>query len=1255
MDDSKKLKNEDTSNPRIGVFLCDCGTNIAGVVNVPEVMKYSKTLDNVVFVDEGKWICAVDYLTKLKEYIDEHDLNRVVVACCTPRTHEPTFKATIKEAGLNPLLLEFVSIREQSSWVHMNNPEAATQKAKELVRMGVEKAAFLEPGEELRIPVGNECLVIGGGLAGMTSAIALADLGFSVVLVEKDDELGGMLNKLYKGAPSDESAGEIIRQKIELIKKNENITVHTGTEVTAIDGYVGNFNITLEKNESEEVIPSEIQRSNIKVSTIIVATGMTEMEPIGQFGYGKYTNVITAVQFEDTLKNHPEQLDKFENIAFINCVNSRNSERGCCNVGCLTVIKNVKAIDEINSKINTYIFFRDFNITGSEVQYHYDAMEKYSAAFRYPDNEPPTIKLNTINNKLEVQAFDILSGSKVMVNADLVVLTTAYKGADSNQSLKGLLKVSTNQDGFFQEAHVKLRPLDFANEGIYLCGTARSPKSIKDTLEESLGAAMRAAIPMKRSYIETEGIVAKINPELCIECNICSDTCAFGAVNINIANQPPEVIQAICKGCGTCAASCPEEAISVVHYSDDQIMAQIEAATDSETSNKIVAFACHWCALGAVDNAGMSRFEYPANIRIIRVMCSGRVDPKFILHAFQKGAAGVLVAGCEIPTCHYISGNYYTNSKIMVTKKLLELAGIKPDRLRLEWLSAAQGPKFAKVVHELTAQVESLGTIENDQYTESDLFAAELCARSERVRILGTKITDFMEFGNKYNEQFTKHEIERLVDEIATDEYINQRILLAIKDKKRSITDLATELNTIPSRIQKNTQALIKNNIVKMDHGEGIISISDTDYPEAAHGTNIESSEHLQKNTIEHISTINEFDYLINGTSISALKKALELADNDNKKVCVISPNSSFTSGPIALINGFKDYPEYNEEHTSLIKSIEDYQNITILRNTLIHQYLDRDSNHLVLKRGTTFVNEEKCDNCGKCLEVCPVKIVDYESFGLQNRPVIDIPHPKGSGLKASISKGIPYCQVSCPIQMDVRGYIGKIADGDTNGSAEIMRRTNPLPDICGKVCDHACESTCARGFKDEPLEIRKLKRYAIEDQYNSLDETQKTIITRSSNIKNRDMNNKVAIIGSGPAGLAAAHDLAQLGYPVVIFEALSDPGGMLKVGIPDYRLPQEALSREINAIIDLGVELRLNNSIGQDLTISDLRNQGYKAILLASGAHSNYKLGIDGEDSECRSGHCKKCSALGCPRCPYHLSAHQGRNAGSPRRIGTL
>ena len=682
---------------RVGVFVCDCGSNIAGVVNVPEVVEYAKGLRNVVFADEGKWSCSVDYLARLQESIKEHSINRVVIASCTPRTHERLFKNSVKEAGLNPYLLEFVSIREQVSWVHMNDPEIATEKAKDLIKMGVAKASLLEEGEEIRLPVGTDCMVIGGGVAGMTAALQVAEQGFNVIIVEKEPQLGGILNKvsIVSHEHGQMPAEEIVKTKTALVKSHPNINVFTNTEIESVEGYIGNYHVKLKSN-GDGVLEA------LDISTVIVATGMKEIEPVGQFEYGNDHRVVTQVQLEELLKNPESRIWNPElemrDVVIINCVNSKNESRGCCNIGCSVSVKNALALKRLSKDIRVHILYRDLSMVREE-HFHLDAAKEAGVKFiRFPDDRYP--KVNKTDGSLIVKVYDILLGREFELPADLLVLTTAFQGDETVEQTKGHLKVSTNLDGFFQEAHVKLAPVEFATDGVSLCGCAKSPKSFRESCEEGMGAAMRASIPMKKGYVEAEGIVADIDLTNCNNCGLCYKRCPYSAIQLN-ENKEPTVIKALCKGCGLCAADCPKECITVVHYSDEQVLAQVEAALEENPGKKIIGFVCHWCALGGVDMAGVSRLQYPPNARLIRVMCSARVSIKMIERAFELGAAGVLVAGCEFPTCHYILGNYAAEIRLKRTRRKLSKKGYDPDRLWNTWCSAADGPKFANTMRDM--------------------------------------------------------------------------------------------------------------------------------------------------------------------------------------------------------------------------------------------------------------------------------------------------------------------------------------------------------------------------------------------------------------------------------------------------------------------------------------------------------------------------------------------------------------------------
>ena len=684
------IVNSQSSIVRVGVFVCDCGSNIAGVVDVPAVVEYSKGLPNVVFADEGKWSCSVDALAGMQESIKEQKLNRVVIASCTPRTHEPLFKKTVKEAGLNPYLLEFVSIREQVSWVHMGVPEEATQKAKDLVKMGVAKAILLEEGEEIRLPVGKDCLIIGGGMAGMTAALNIADQGFSAYIVEKKEELGGILNQVLTVTHDHIKmpAANIVKARRELVGAHPNIHAYTDAVIESVEGYIGNYKVVLNANGDQV---------DLNISTVIVATGMRQIEPEqGAFQYGNDPRVVTQLQLEGMLKQG--ELGDAKDVVIINCVGSKNEERGCCSIGCHVSVKNAQILKTLNKDRNVHILYRDLSMVKDE-QIHLQGAKGAGVKFiRFPDSRYPEVAQGKAG--LSVNVYDILLGQELEIPADLIVLTVGFTGDETMDDIRGHLKVSANSEGFFQERHIKLGPLDFPADGVSLCGCAKNPKTLKESCEEGIGAAMRTSIPMKNGFIEADGIVAEIDLALCNSCSICWKRCPYGAIKVS-EDKKPEVLKALCKGCGLCAADCPKECITIVHYTDEQLLAQVEAALEENPDKKILGFVCHWCALGGVDMAGVSRLQYPTNARLIRVMCSARVPTKLIERAYELGAGGVLVAGCEFPTCHYITGNYACETRIKRARKKLVKKGYDADNLWLTWCSAADGPKFANVMRDM--------------------------------------------------------------------------------------------------------------------------------------------------------------------------------------------------------------------------------------------------------------------------------------------------------------------------------------------------------------------------------------------------------------------------------------------------------------------------------------------------------------------------------------------------------------------------
>ncbi|UCB60057.1 MAG: CoB--CoM heterodisulfide reductase iron-sulfur subunit A family protein, partial [Candidatus Bathyarchaeota archaeon] len=436
--------------PRIGVFICQCGINIGGVIDVPEVVEYAKKLPHVVYAEENLYTCSSEGLSKIKEGIQEHSLDRVIVASCTPRTHEPLFRATCTEAGLNKYLFEMANIRDQCSWVHMHEHEAATEKAKDLVRMAVAKASLLQPQEEPEIDVTPSALVIGGGVAGITAALCLANQGFNVYIVEKELELGGTLRYLHKLYPTMQNASEVLNQLVNKAKSNKRIEMLTSSVVKEVKGFIGNFEVAIQKGNGEIV--------NLKIGTTIIASGATNFEPIGMYGYKKYDTVITQLQLEQLLKN--KRLPRLGKVVMIQCVGSRQEgRRYCSRICCMTALKNSKLIKESHPDADIHVLYRDLQTYGHEYEKFYREVQAKGVKFiKYLPKKPPKV-LRKPNGKLDVDVYHSLINEQVNLEADLVVLSTPLIRHDDAKELSQKLKVPLGTNGFFLEAHVKLRPV----------------------------------------------------------------------------------------------------------------------------------------------------------------------------------------------------------------------------------------------------------------------------------------------------------------------------------------------------------------------------------------------------------------------------------------------------------------------------------------------------------------------------------------------------------------------------------------------------------------------------------------------------------------------------------------------------------------------------------------------------------------------------------------------------------------------------
>jgi heterodisulfide reductase subunit A len=552
--------------PRIGVFVCHCGINIGGIVNVPQVVEYAKTLPNVVYAEANVYTCSQDTQKLIAEKISQNKLNRVIVASCTPRTHEPLFRETVQEAGLNPYLFEMTNIRDQCSWVHMHEPKEATEKAKALVRSVVAKAKLLKPLEKPLISVTPVGLVIGGGVSGMTAALEIASQGFEVHLVEREKELGGHLRNIRYLLGETEDPKKKLDALVKTVRECEKIHVYTGAELVDVYGFVGNFKSKIRKHDGKE--------KEIEHGVVIVATGAMEYRP-HEYLYGKDSRIMTQHELEEELADCKF---KAKNVVMIQCVGARNEDNpNCARICCGQAVKNALKIKEINPAAEIYVLYKDLRAYGFKEDYYRDAAMKGVLFINYDDEtEPQVIERD---GKLKVVFWEPVLGEMVEVEPDAVILSAATIPNADNKHVAEMLKVPLTKDGFFLEAHMKLRPVDFATDGVFLCGMAHSPKYLDESIAQACAAASRAATILSKKTIEMEGIIANVSEDLCSGCRICEYLCPYGAVEMKDKDGKPtaHVIEALCKGCGACGTACPTKAINMGHFTTEEMLAQVKA------------------------------------------------------------------------------------------------------------------------------------------------------------------------------------------------------------------------------------------------------------------------------------------------------------------------------------------------------------------------------------------------------------------------------------------------------------------------------------------------------------------------------------------------------------------------------------------------------------------------------------------------------------------------------------------------------
>ena len=559
--------------PKVGVFVCHCGANIGRIVNVPSTVEYTKTLPNVVYAQEQLFSCAANCAKEITDLAKERGLNRVVVAACSPRTLEPLFRDTLREAGINQYFYDMANIREHCSWVHSKEKELATQKAKDIIRMSVARASLLEPLQEFDLPVNKSALVVGGGIAGMTCALSIANQGHEVHLVEKERNLGGTARKLhYTLEGMDVQA--YLRDLIGKVSQHSLIHVYMEATITEATGYVGNF---VTKVKSDRGI------TEIRHGATVIATGAEVYRPT-EYLYGQDDRVLTHLELEERINQGDEKVISASSLVMIQCVGCRNEDRNYCSrVCCSESVKNALKLKAINPAMDIYVLFRDMRTYGFSEDYYREAADKDVKFIRYEPQDKPQVEPGESEEGrpvLKVTAPHYILGSKVEIDADIVTLAAAVIPSAGSKEISKTFTLPLGADGFFQEAHAKLKPVEFAAEGIYLCGMAHYPKHIPEAISQAYGAAGRVLTLLSHDTVVASGSVCEVVDKKCFGCGACISACTYGAIELRETKQGKKAVvnPVLCKGDGLCCVKCPTLAIQLKHFNDDELVAQIDAA-----------------------------------------------------------------------------------------------------------------------------------------------------------------------------------------------------------------------------------------------------------------------------------------------------------------------------------------------------------------------------------------------------------------------------------------------------------------------------------------------------------------------------------------------------------------------------------------------------------------------------------------------------------------------------------------------------
>ncbi|MFN3383712.1 MAG: CoB-CoM heterodisulfide reductase HdrA2 [Archaeoglobaceae archaeon] len=766
---------------RIGVFVCHCGLNIARILDVEELVNYSRSLPEVVHAEDLEYACS-DYSQEIiAKAIREKGLDGIVVAACSPKLHETTFRRVAQRAGINPYMVEIANIREQSSWVHQQKPRSATLKARDLIRMHVAKLRKAKALEKLRLEIKKSVAVIGGGIAGIEAALNLADMGIKVYLIERNPSIGGHMALLNEVFPTNDCSVCILAPKMSEVWNHENIVVITNAEVEEVEGSAGNFKLKVIEHprfvdtskckgcidDCSSVCPVEVanefdfgvgvrkaiyipfpqstplyaavdwqrcigcrlcekackpkaldfnqqpKKLELEVGAIIVATGykLFDARRKPEYGYGRFKNVITTMELERILCAsgptrgkllRPSDSSQPKKVAFILCVGSRDegTNEYCSRVCCMASMKSAYAIKERYQETEVTIFYIDIRAFGRGFEEFYKKVQ--SSGVRFIRGKVGEI-MEREDGSLTLSYENTLTGELFEEDFDLVVLAVGIEG---EVEIAKKLGIGVGEDGFFEIAHPKLRPVETNVRGIYIAGCASGPKDIHDSIATAGLASAKAGKFILSEFEEVEPFFAFVDKEKCIACRICENVCKFKAVTVN---KRAEINPKACVMCGICVSACPTDAIDMGFFSNEGIEAMIDALTEEKNAEPLIlVFACWYCAYGALDLAGTLKAQYEPNIRTIRVLCTGRIDPAWILRALKNGVDGVVVAGCRLGECHFRYGNYKAKDRLEMLKIALKTFGVDAERVECIWHSSGEGEAMAEDLNKFVEKIRNL-------------------------------------------------------------------------------------------------------------------------------------------------------------------------------------------------------------------------------------------------------------------------------------------------------------------------------------------------------------------------------------------------------------------------------------------------------------------------------------------------------------------------------------------------------------------